>query len=102
MKNAAISWNPFDTSLTKAEDVSYVSYISYVSSPFIPRCLRNPETTTNLSSNALQALEVSSRQYNIRDKLSEAIVLTNPVCLVGECIPFSSNQIWHLTSTWNP
>lgn len=73
--------------VTETEDVSYVS------SPFVPQCVRSLEASQQLSSNAHRALEAASGQSNIRDTLSEAIVLANPVCLVGEWIPFGSNQI---------
>ncbi|KAK1946580.1 Uncharacterized protein P3T76_002132 [Phytophthora citrophthora] len=73
--------------VTETEDVSYVS------SPFVPQCVRSMEAYQQLSSNAHRALEAASGQSNIRDTLSEAIVLANPVCLVGEWIPFGSNQI---------
>ncbi|RLN95435.1 hypothetical protein BBJ28_00008149 [Nothophytophthora sp. Chile5] len=73
--------------VTETEDVSYVS------SPFVPQCVRGAEAYQQLSSNAHRALEAAGGQSNIRDTLSEAIVLANPVCLVGEWIPFGSNQI---------
>ncbi|KAL7683674.1 putative GroES-like superfamily, polyketide synthase, enoylreductase domain-containing protein [Plasmopara halstedii] len=73
--------------VTETEDVSYVS------SPFVPQCVRSLESHQQLSSNAHRALEAAGGQSNIRDTLSEAIVLANPVCLVGEWIPFGSNQI---------
>ncbi|KAG6622342.1 (+)-neomenthol dehydrogenase [Phytophthora cinnamomi] len=73
--------------VTETEDVSYVS------SPFVPQCVRSLEAYQQLSSNAHRALEAASGQSNIRDTLSEAIALANPVCLVGEWIPFGSNQI---------
>lgn len=73
--------------VTETEDVSYVS------SPFVPQCVRGPEAYQQLSSNAHRAAEAAGGQSNIRDTLSEAITLANPVCLVGEWIPFGSNQI---------
>lgn len=73
--------------VTETEDVSYVS------SPFVPLCVRSVDAYQMLSSNAHRAQEAASGQSNIRDTLSEAIVLMNPVCLVGEWIPFGSNQI---------
>jgi hypothetical protein len=73
--------------VTETEDVSYVS------SPFVPQCVRSSDAYQQLSSNADRADEAASGQSNIRDELSEAIVLMNPVCMVGEWIPFGSNQI---------
>lgn len=73
--------------VTETEDVSYVS------SPFVPHCVRGADAYQQLSSNAHRAIEAAKGQSNIRDTLSEAIVLANPVCLIGEWIPFGSNQI---------
>ncbi|GLD98153.1 hypothetical protein PINS_up006850 [Pythium insidiosum] len=73
--------------VTETEDVSYVS------SPFVPQCVRGPEAFQPLTSNAHRAAEAAGGQSNIRDELSEAITLMNPVCLIGEWIPFGSNQI---------
>jgi hypothetical protein len=73
--------------VTETEDVSYVS------SPFVPHCVRGADAYQQLSSNTHRAMEAAKGQSNIRDTLSEAIVLANPVCLIGEWIPFGSNQI---------
>lgn len=73
--------------VTETEDVSYVS------SPFVPHCVRGADAYQQLSSNAHRAQEAAGGQSNIRDTLSEAIILANPVCLIGEWIPFGSNQI---------
>nr|CCA23763.1 conserved hypothetical protein [Albugo laibachii Nc14] len=73
--------------VTETEDVSYVS------SPFIPECVRNAKCRRALSSNAHRNKESAHGQSNIRDALSEAIVLSNAVCIIGEWIPFGSNQI---------
>ncbi|DAZ92527.1 TPA: hypothetical protein N0F65_012757 [Lagenidium giganteum] len=74
-------------------EVSETEDVSYVSSPFVPQCVRGIEAYQQLSSNAHRAQEAAGGQSNIRDTLSEAITLANPVCLVGEWIPFGSNQI---------
>ncbi|TMW67009.1 hypothetical protein Poli38472_012125 [Pythium oligandrum] len=73
--------------VTETEDVSYVS------SPFVPQCVRSPDAFQTLSSNAHRAHEAAGGQSNIRDTLSEAIVLAHPVCIIGEWIPFGSNQV---------
>ncbi|KAL0584186.1 hypothetical protein ABG067_005960 [Albugo candida] len=73
--------------VTETEDVSYVS------SPFIPECVRSAKSRQVLSSNAHRSKESAHGQSNIRDALSEAIVLSNAVCIIGEWIPFGSNQI---------
>eukprot|EP00945_MAST-04E_sp_MAST-4E-sp1_P002910 g2910.t1 len=68
-----------------AEDVSYVS------SPYLPPCLRANEKP--MSSNAHRADEAAAGGSNIQDELSEAVVLNGVHSLVGEWIPFGSNQI---------
>lgn len=73
--------------VTETEDVSYVS------SPFLPTCLRDPRSTKRLQSNAHRAHESAMGESNIRDELSEAIVLGEVRGLVGEWIPFGSNQV---------
>ena len=71
--------------ITETEDVSYVS------SPYLPEVLRagdNP-TTDNTSRSHESAAGVSG----IKDELSEAIQLAGVHILVGEWIPFGSNQV---------
>ncbi|DBA04263.1 TPA: hypothetical protein N0F65_009498 [Lagenidium giganteum] len=75
------------SAVTETEDVSYVS------SPYVSQCVRGVDAFQPLSSNAHRASEAAGGQSNIRDTLSEAMILTNPVCLIGEWIPFGSNQI---------
>ena len=76
-----------ETSVTDTEDVSYVS------SPYLPSCVRNPRDQKPFTSNEHRAGESASGQSNLKDDLDEAIVLSHVVCLVGEWIPFGSNQI---------
>ena len=76
------------SSMTETEDVSYVS------SPFLPACLRNKHGKSRaFTSNAHRAHESSEGESTIQDELSEAIVLGDVHGMVGEWIPFGSNQI---------
>ncbi len=83
----------FESLLTETEDVSYVS------SPFLPDCLR-ADLNKPMHSNAHRAHESAAGGSTIKDGgsdgeggLSEAIVLSHVHALVGEWIPFGSNQI---------
>jgi WD repeat-containing protein 35 len=76
-----------ESEITSTEDVSYVS------SPYLPSCVRNPRDQKPLTSNKHRAHESAGGNDNIRDELSEAIVLSHVVALVGEWVPFGSNQI---------
>ncbi|KAJ1489544.1 hypothetical protein T484DRAFT_1937083 [Baffinella frigidus] len=73
------------STITEVEDVSYVS------SPFLPLSVRKSEKPT--TSNAHRAGEAATGESNIKDELSEAIHLAHVSLLVGEWIPFGSNQI---------
>lgn len=75
------------SNVTDTEDVSYVS------SPYLPACVRNPREQKAFSSNEHRAHESATGTANIRDELSEAIVLSDVMTLVGEWIPFGANQI---------
>jgi hypothetical protein len=77
------------SSVTDCEDVSYVS------SPWLPLCLRTNITSgvNDLSSNAHRALESNTGTNNIRDDLNEIIHVSDCHLLIGEWIPFGSNQI---------
>ena len=72
--------------VTDTEDVSYVS------SPYLPRSIRT-RFAKDMTSNKHRAHESAAGEANIRDELSEAIHLSNVNILVGEWIPFGSNQI---------
>lgn len=73
--------------VTESEDVSYVS------SPFLPACVRNARDQRAFSCNEHMAHEAAIGQSNMRDELSESITLGYVTCMVGEWIPFGSNQI---------
>lgn len=73
------------SSVTDSEDVSYVS------SPFLPSCLR--ATDRKPTDNSSRAGEAARGISSIRDELSVAVELANVRALVGEWIPFGSNQI---------
>lgn len=73
------------STITDSEDVSYVS------SPYLPACLR--QGGRSLTSNAQRAGESAAGSDNIRDELSEVLVLSGVHLLIGEWIPFGANQI---------
>ena len=78
-----------ESGITETEDVSYVS------SPYLPECLREGggKATNELSDNQFRAHECASGKSNLKDELSEAIILGSVHCLVSEWIPFGANQI---------
>lgn len=71
--------------VTEAEDVSYVS------SPYLPSLLRTGGRQT--TSNRNRAHEAGEGGHGIQDELEETIVLSEVSILVGEWVPFGSNQI---------
>jgi WD repeat-containing protein 35 len=81
---------------SKESDVTEPEDVSYVSSPYLPDCLRAEtfgKPLKPMTSNTHRAHESATGASNIADELSEAIVLGNVVGMVGEWIPFGSNQI---------
>ena len=76
-----------ESNVTDTEDVSYVS------SPYLPSCVRNPRDQRAFTSNAHRKHESAQGSSNIRDELDEAVTLAFVHVLVGEWIPFGSNQI---------
>lgn len=76
------------SAITESEDVSYVS------SPFLPRCLRsNGFYHIAERSNRDRADECARGFSNITKKTSEAISIGDVYALIGEWVPFGSNQI---------
>jgi len=73
------------SSVTDAEDVSYVS------SPYLPDILRHGGRKT--TSNKNRAHEAGEGGHGIADDLDETLVLSEVSVLVGEWVPFGSNQI---------
>jgi len=73
------------SSVTEAEDVSYVS------SPYLPNLLRQGGRKT--TSNKNRAHESGEGGHGIADELDETLVLSEVSVLVGEWVPFGSNQI---------
>jgi hypothetical protein len=71
--------------ITNTEDVSYVS------SPYLPEVLRGGDEPCNDNTN--RAHECADAASGLQDELSEAIQLDTVRILVGEWIPFGSNQI---------
>ncbi|GAB9465450.1 hypothetical protein Gpo141_00002857 [Globisporangium polare] len=76
------------SAITESEDVSYVS------SPFLPRCLRsNGYYQVEERNNRHRAGECASGASSISTKTTEAVTLGDVHALVGEWVPFGSNQI---------
>ncbi|KAG7399286.1 Lysine-specific demethylase 4B [Phytophthora boehmeriae] len=76
--------------ITESDDVSYVS------SPFLPRCLRSREGgfyQVQERSNADRARECAMGSTSITKKTSEAVTLGDVYALIGEWVPFGTNQI---------
>jgi hypothetical protein len=76
---------------TRMSDVTETEDVSYVSSPYLPECLRGDEKP--MTDNQNRAHESAAGESDLKDELSEAITLSNVVAMVGEWIPFGSNQI---------
>ena len=75
-----------ESSILETEDVSYVT------SPYVPPCMRECQFPEN-KSNTSRAGEAGEGESNIKDELDEAIVISGITLLVGEWIPFGSNQV---------
>lgn len=76
------------STITESEDVSYVS------SPFLPRCLRsNGYYQVEERNNRHRAHECAMGVSTITTDTSEAVTLGDVYALVGEWVPFGSNQI---------
>jgi hypothetical protein len=88
------SGHKFLSGVTETEDVSYVS------SPYLPDCLR-ADLNKPMASNAHRAHESAAGGSTIKDGggedggggLDEAVCLSHVHAMVGEWIPFGSNQI---------
>jgi len=72
--------------------VTDIEDVSYVSSPFLPENIRTAWGKA-MSSNAHRAHESAVGNSNLKDELSEAIRLSNVSVLVGEWVPFGSNNV---------
>eukprot|EP00949_MAST-11_sp_MAST-11-sp1_P000116 g116.t1 len=77
---------------TKESNVTESEDVSYVSSPWLPPSLR-ADMSKKFTTNKHRAHESAAGGSNIEDELDEAIVLSHVHGLVGEWIPFGSNQI---------
>jgi len=75
----------------KISTITDIEDVSYVSSPYLPLLVRKSEKP--MTSNAHRAGEAAAGESNIKDELTEAIHLAHVSLLVGEWIPFGSNQI---------
>lgn len=80
-----------ESSITEAEDVSYVS------TAYIPQCLRLPYSPEphDYSHLAEAAAEAAG---DVKDELQEVIHLTNVRVLMGEWIPFGPNKMSELNA----
>jgi WD repeat-containing protein 35 len=82
-----------ETSFERESGVTDTEDVSYVSSPYLPSCVRNPRDQRAFTSNAHRKHESAQGNSNIRDELDEAVTLAYVHVMVGEWIPFGSNQI---------
>jgi hypothetical protein len=80
------------SSVTDAEDVSYVS------SAYIPECLRIDRYAPSPHSFEDQAEDAANGCTSIKDELSELMHLENVHMLMSEWIPFGSNEMAGLNS----
>lgn len=79
---------------TKASAITESEDVSYVSSPFLPRCLRsNGYYQVEERNNRHRAGECATGASSISTKTSEAVTLGDVHAIVGEWVPFGSNQI---------
>jgi len=82
----------------KKSTVLAIEEVSYVSSAYIPACLRHGGRPT--LSNAHRVHECTSAAAGtIRDDLEEIITLSSVSIIVGEYVPFGSNQMVALNFT---
>ena len=81
-------------SYERESEVSETEDVSYVSSPYLPKCIRaTGGRFRDFTSNAHRSHESAAGGSNIQDELDEAVVLGHVHAMVGEWIPFGSNQI---------
>ncbi|KAF1315541.1 hypothetical protein FI667_g10135, partial [Globisporangium splendens] len=70
--------------------------VSYVSSPFLPKCLHSNgyyHIDIDAHNNRHRAHECATGSSNTKTMTSEAVTLSDVYALVGEWVPFGSNQI---------
>ena len=80
-----------DSGYRRKSGITGTEDVSYVSSPYLPDVLRGSDEPTN--DNTSRAHESAAGASGIQDELSEAIQLDTVRIMVGEWIPFGSNQI---------
>jgi hypothetical protein len=80
-----------DSGYRRKSGITGTEDVSYVSSPYLPDVLRGSDEPTN--DNKSRAHESAAGASGIQDELSEAIQLDTVRIMVGEWIPFGSNQI---------
>jgi hypothetical protein len=92
----------YENEKVRESNVDETEDVSYVSSPFLPACVRISDK--ELTSNSHRSHESATGSSNIKDELdevrhqfgrltSQAIHLSNVNIMIGEWIPFGSNQI---------
>lgn len=73
--------------------------VSFVSSPYLPLNLQRSASSLNaLTCNADRVKTAINGQTDIREELHEIIHLSNCTMIIGEWIPFGSNQVAALNS----
>lgn len=80
------------TGYSRLSEVTECEDVSYVTSPYVPPCMRECQFPEN-KCNADRASEAAQGASNIKDDLDEAILISGVTLLIGEWIPFGSNQV---------
>lgn len=86
----------FASGYSKSSSITESDDVSYVSSPFLPRCLRSHDESfyhVRERSNATRARECAQGAMSITKTTSVAVTLGDVYALIGEWVPFGTNQI---------
>jgi len=75
----------------KTSSITEIEAVSYVSSPFIPPLLT--DSSVELTDNSGRCHELDNSTSNIKDELSENILLDDVYLVVCEWVPIGGNQI---------
>ncbi len=73
--------------------VSHIEDVSYVCSPYLPPCTRNLRMALPFTSNKHRAKDCWNGLSNVRDVFTEAVSLKDTSIIIGEWMPFDTNQI---------
>jgi hypothetical protein len=76
---------------SKISTITDIETVSYVSSPFIPSSMSMP--TVEVTDNSARCHELQNYTSNIKDELSENILLDDVYLVVCEWVPMGGNQI---------